>query len=133
MSQPPPRASYAPGARLHSDQELEAAILHNAHASLEHMTPRILVRLLKRVIEVLQEMQEYGDTQSTCQECGAHCPRVCARADLHHRHCRCYSHQMADMHERAEWNQRQKTWVILLSHGQRLSEQLDDAVSRVHT
>ena len=72
MSELPPRASYAPGARRHNDQELLAAILQTAHASLEHINLRILVRLLKRVIEVLQETQEYRDTQSTCQEGCAH-------------------------------------------------------------
>ena len=46
MSEPPPHVSYAPGARRHNDQELEAAILHTAHASLEQINPRILVPLL---------------------------------------------------------------------------------------
>ena len=71
----------------------------------EQINLRILVRLLKRVIEVLQETADYRDTQSTCQ---AH-PWVCAQADLQHRHCRCYMHQMADMNERAERDKRQRT------------------------
>ena len=96
------------GSRRRNDQQLEEAVLQTARASIPLVNPRIMARLLKRVIEVLQDSPEYRETQSNCQEWCAYCPRICARADLNHRHCRCYIHQMEDMNERAEQNKRQR-------------------------